>query len=247
MSLPKIILGIPGYWKTRDEFVKAMARDGNGYIYTGNHIGNLKEPKELFEVDMSEYNPYVAEAFEVAGNGSFKKEHINQLNEHKSIIYLFGEGGSIEKVLDMMEVASAVLHAGGIAVNVESSGRASTKEEWIEITNSRDIAQVFAAFIQMSREKNTFYTTGMHSFGYSDVETTSENITGPEVSAIFRIFCLYNIVEKPKITDGETFSTDPNSPIYLLKHKKCTMFEEEDPFYNPFGVWNLIRNHRPKN
>ncbi|MDY8025228.1 DUF4261 domain-containing protein [Paenibacillus polymyxa] len=247
MNLPKIILGIPGYWKTRNEFIEAMAREGNGYIYAGNHIGNLKNPKDFFDVDMSEYNPYVAEAFEVAGNGSFKRKHIDQLNEHKSIIYLFGEGGSIEKVLDIMEAASAVLHAGGIAVNVESSGRASTKEEWLEITSSRDIAQVFTAFIQMSREENTFYTTGMQSFGFPDVEITSENITGSEVSTLFRVFCLYNIVEKPKITDGETFSTDPSSPIYLLKHKKCKMFEEEDPFYNPLGVWNLIRNHRPKN
>lgn len=244
MELPKIILGVPGYWKNRNEFKEAMARKGNGYIYMGNHIGSLEHPGDFFDVDMSEYNPYVAEAFEIAGNGSFDKDDINNLKNHKSIVYIFGEGGSLDKVLKIMEVASAVLQAGGIAVNVESSGRARTKADWLEIASNKEISRVFTAFIQMSRENNTFYTTGMQSFGHPDVMITSEDITGIEVETLFRVFCLYNLIEKPKITSGETFSLDSNSPVYLLKLENCTMFEEDDPFYNPYGVWNLVFHHQ---
>ncbi|RNB51667.1 DUF4261 domain-containing protein [Brevibacillus gelatini] len=245
MGIPTIILGVPGYWKSRDDFKEAMLRKGNGYIYMGNHIGNLENPDVFFEVDMNEHNPYVTEAFEIAGNGSFSVEDIYDLKNHNSIVYIFGEGGSVDNVMKIMEVASAVLNAGGIAVNVESSGRASTKKDWLEITSSQDITKVFTRIIQMSRDNNTFYTTGMHCFGYPDVVTTYEGNTGKEVATLFRVFCLYNLVEKPKINAGETFSLDSSSPVYLLKHEECTMFESDDPFYNPYGVWRLVRHHRP--
>lgn len=247
VEVPKIILGVPGFWGNRDEFREAMARNGNGYIYMGNHIGNFEKPEVFFEVEISDYNHYVAEAFEIAGNESFTKEDINNLKKHKSIVYIIGEGGSLDKAMKIMEVASAVLHAGGIAVNVESSGRARTKNDWLDITSSKEITRVFTAFIQMARENNIFYTTGMHNFGYRDVITLSEGITGNEVEKLFKVFCLYNLIENPKMNDGETFSLDPNSPVYLLEQENCTMFEEDDPFYNPYGVWNLVRHHRPEN
>lgn len=246
MDLPKIVLGIPGFWKTRNEFKEAMIRKGNGYIYLGNHIGNFEKPEEFFEIDISDYNQYVAEAFEIAGNGSFSKDDVNNLKKHNSIVYIISDGGTLENVLRIMEVASAVLHAGGIAVNVESSGRACTKKDWLDITNSKEITKVFTAFIQMSRDNNIFYTTGMHSFGYPDVLTTTVEMAAAEIEQLFKVFCIYSIIEKPKINDGETFSLDLNSPIFLLKKEKCTMFEEDDLFFNPYGIWNLIRHHQPK-
>lgn len=221
MDLPKIVLGIPGFWKTRNEFKEAMIRKGNGYIYLGNHIGNFEKPEEFFEIDISDYNQYVAEAFEIAGNGSFSKDDVNNLKKHNSIVYIISDGGTLENVLRIMEVASAVLHAGGIAVNVESSGRACTKKDWLDIINSKEITKVFTAFIQMSRDNNIFYTTGMHSFGYPDVLTTTVGMAAAEIEQLFKVFCIYSIIEKPKINDGgETFSLDLNSPIFLLKKRK---------------------------
>lgn len=243
-ELPKIILGIPGYWETRDEFKEAMVRKGNGYLYAGNHIVNLHNPGRLIEVELHGHNPYVAEAFAIAGNGSFSETDMNDLQNHKSIVYLLADGGSLENVLSIMEAASAVLHAGGIAVNVESSGRARTKKDWLEIAGSEEMASVLTAFIQMARENDVFYTSGMHCFGYPDVMTTSEKITGREVEELFSVFCLYHLMESPTMKDGETFSLDPDAPIYLLKKEQCTMFEADEPFYNPYGVWNLVP-HRP--
>ncbi|WP_110934035.1 DUF4261 domain-containing protein [Paenibacillus bouchesdurhonensis] len=242
-NIPKIVLGIPGVWEDRNAFKDAMTRSGNGYIYLGNHIGYLEKPDQFYEVNISEHNPYIAEAIEIGGHGLFSKEDVEQLRKHRSIIYLITEGGTLEKVINVMEVASAILNAGGIAVNVESSGRARTKKDWLEITKSKDITRLFSAFIQMSQENEVYYTTGMHCFGLRDVKTASEGITARDVATLFRIFCLYNLDEKPQINDGETFSLDPSSPIYLLKQEECTMFDEEDPYFNPYGVWNMIRHH----
>ncbi|OAB45515.1 DUF4261 domain-containing protein [Paenibacillus glacialis] len=246
MASPKIILGIPGIWTNREDFKEAMARKGNGYLYMGNHIGNLDKPDHLYEVDISEHNPYIAEAIEISGYGLINKDDIERLKTHSSIIYLIGEGGSFDKILNIMDVASAVLNVGGIAVNVESSGRSRSKEDWLEISKSKDISKIFSAFIQMSQEGSTFYTTGMQCFGLRDVITSAENITAREVATLFKVFCLYNLDEKTKINDGETFSLDPSSPIYLIEQEKCTMFEEDDPYFNLYGVWNMIRHHHPK-
>lgn len=237
---PKIILGIPGYWKTRDELKEAIVRKGNGYLYAGNQISSLHNPGPFIELELHGHNSFVAEAFEIAGNGSFSEEDISNLKNHQSIVYLLGEGGSIENVLSIMEAASAVLHAGGIAVNVESSGRARTKEDWLEIAASKEIEMVFTAFIQMARENDMFYTTGMHSFGYPDVMTSSEQLSGSEAATLFRVFCLYSLIDRPTMNDGETFSLDPEAPVYLLKKENCTMFEADEPFYNPYGMWNLV-------
>lgn len=246
MDLPKIILGIPGNWINRNDFKNMMARNGDGYIYMGNHVGRLDNPEEFFEVDISEPNPYIAEFMDINGNGLFDIEDIEKIKTHKSIIYLISEGGSLERVQCLMKAASAVLSAGGIAVNVESSGRACTKEAWIDATNSKDITKLFSAFIQMSREGDTFYTTGMQNFGLRDIKTSIKGMSGREITTLFRVFCLYNLDENPIINDGETFSIDSSGPIYLLEQENCTMFEEDDPFYNPYGVWNLVRHHRAK-
>ncbi|MFP7412697.1 DUF4261 domain-containing protein [Priestia filamentosa] len=247
MALPKIILGIPGIWTNRNDFKDSMARNGDGYVYLGNHIGHLDNPNEFFEVDISEQNPYIAEAMEFGGNRAFDPEEIDKIRKHKSIVYLISEGGSLERIQSIMKAASAILSAGGIAVNIESSGKACTKEAWIAAAKSKDMTRLFSIIIQMSQEEDTFYTTGMHCFGLRDVITSVEEISAREVATLFRVFCLYNLDENPVIHDGETFSLDPSSPIYLLKQENCMMFEEDDPFYNPYGVWNLVRYHQPKN
>lgn len=247
MQTPKIVFSIPGIWKDREHFKKEMLRKGNGYIYMGNHIGKLEQPNQFIEVDMGEFNPYITEVIEFNGRGVLQKEDIENIKAHQSIIYLIGESGTIENTLKMMDVASAVLEAGGIVVNVESSGRARSKQDWLEINKSRDIQKVFSAFIQMSRQDNTFFTSGMHCFGHRDLIASAENASTKEIATLFRIFCLYNLNENPKIRNGETFSISKDSPTYLLREAVCTLFDKDDLCFNPYGVWDLIRYHVPKN
>lgn len=237
-KFPKIILGIPGCWETREEFKHALIK--NGYMCIGNLISRLEKTEAFFEVEMEGYNPFVVEAFETARNGSFSGEELNNLKKFKSIVYIIGEGGSVEKVLSIMEVASAILRAGGLAVNVESSGRARTKQDWLQITNEKNIVGMFTAFIQMAYENDLFYTAGMKCFGYPDVTCAVESMTGAEITELFSEFCLYNLIENPEINDGETFSLAADAPVFLMKREKCQLFEENHLFYNPYGVWNLV-------
>ncbi|NGY86594.1 hypothetical protein F6Y05_17475 [Bacillus megaterium] len=49
-------------------------------------------------------------------------------------------------------------------MNVESSGKATTKDNWLEYVNNGTENRAFVAFVQMSREEDVFYTCGMHNF-----------------------------------------------------------------------------------
>lgn len=55
------------------------------------------------------------------------------------------------------------------------------------------------------------------------------------------IFCLYNLIEKPSLTDHSTFSIDANSPHFILQHTECRHFSEDELFYNQYGIWALVK------
>ncbi|MED3887662.1 hypothetical protein [Priestia aryabhattai] len=145
---PKIILGIPGTWKDRQAFKDKFNESQREFVYLGEHIGKLQTPEYLYQIEfVDEHIPYVAEAFELGGNGSFTKGDIETLQSHRSMVYILAEGGSLEQVIEIMSVAKAVLQSGGLAVSVESSGKATTKNNWIEYVNNGTENRAFAAFV----------------------------------------------------------------------------------------------------
>lgn len=237
---PKIFLGIPGTWKDRQAFKDKFNESQREFVYLGEHIGKLQTPEYLYQIEfVDEHIPYVAEAFELGGNGSFTKGDIETLQSHRSMVYILAEGGSLEQVIEIMSVAKAVLQSGGLAVSVESSGKATTKNNWIEYVNNGTENRAFAAFVQMSREEDVFYTCGMHNFGYKDLLTSTSNTNPAETVELFQTFCLYTLIENPVFNSGETFSVDPKAPVFQLRAESCVLFESDDPFYNPYGVWRL--------
>ncbi|RDZ17777.1 hypothetical protein C3744_02470 [Priestia megaterium] len=82
-------------------------------------------------------------------------------------------------------------------------------------------------------------TCGMHNFGYKDLLTSTSNTNPAETVGLFQTFCLYTLIENPVFNSGETFSVDPKAPVFQLSAESCVLFESDDPFYNPYGVWRL--------
>ncbi|RJS67252.1 DUF4261 domain-containing protein [Priestia filamentosa] len=242
MENSRIILCIPGPWKDKSEIVEAIARKSEGYILAGNHLSKLVEPSNFFEVEIYDYDEYLAEAFEIAGNGTFSKPQLNQIENHSLAIYLIAEGGSIDKVAKLVEAAYALLEAGGFGVKIESSGIASTGEKWRSLCgNINDEVSLFNAFVTIIEETDFYYTCGMHCFGLSDVITFKNQVSTEYAQDLMRIFCLYNLVERPKLVDSSTFSIDEHNPSFILKHTKCRHFSESHPFHNKYGIWALVK------
>ncbi|MES9699716.1 DUF4261 domain-containing protein [Bacillus sp. JJ927] len=241
MEGSKIILCIPGLWKNRSEIVESVARQSEGYIFAGNSIGKLGEPIGFFEAEIYGYNEHLAEAFEIAGNGKFTEEQLDCIKNHFLTVYLVGEGGSIDKVVKILEVANVLLRAGGLGVKVESSGTANTIEEWANIYNTNDTVDLFQAFVTVVQETDFYYTCGMHCFGLPDVIAFKNQVTTQYAQDLMRIFCLYNLIEQPKLENGSTFSIDENSPSFILRYAECRHFPEDHVFYNKYGIWALVK------
>ncbi|WP_156172246.1 hypothetical protein [Paenibacillus dauci] len=67
------------------------------------------------------------------------------------------------------------------------------------------------------------------------------NLQGIEVQSIMQYFGLYTILEKPALNTNDTFSINKDCSNFLLKHSEYGGFEKDDLFYNPYGVWALIK------
>lgn len=183
------------------------------------------------------HDKQLKEAFSYAG--SFSSEQLGAIEKHSCTLYVIGKGGSIEDANKMLDVGLALLNAGGIAVKVESSGVAHTVENWTSAAQAKEIHNTFRSFVTFVGEEEFYYSCGMHCLGYPDVVVLKDDYNPSEVVKLMETFLLYNLYEKPVLKSGETFSIDINSPYYILNHKPCTYFEEEHPFYNPYGVWEL--------
>lgn len=242
MNDEKIVLCIPGLWKDRSELVGAIARNSDGFILAGNYISKLKEDTDsFFEVELDGYNEQLAEAFEIAGNGTFSKKELSTLNKHSLTIYLIGEGGSFHQITKIVEVAYALLKAGGLGVKVESSGVANTIEKWSRVNNTKDMVELFECFVSVVEDTDFYYSCGMHCFGLPDVIAFKNQISPSYAQELIRIFCLYSLIENPNLIDGSTFSIDENSPSFILRQTPCRHFPEDDLFHNKYGIWAMVK------
>lgn len=241
MESPKVVLCIPGLWRNRSELMEAIVRKSEGYMFAANYISKLGDPSVFFEVDIYEHDERVAEAFEIAGYNSFTEKDLDLIRKHSLTLYLIGDGGSIEKVRKLVDTANALVKAGGLGVKVESSGTANTIENWNDMYHTNDAVELFQAFVTVVEEEGFYYTCGMHCFGLPDVITFKDQVTPQYAQELMNIFCLYNLIEKPSLTDHSTFSIDANSPHFILQHTECRHFSEDELFYNQYGIWALVK------
>ncbi|NGY79957.1 DUF4261 domain-containing protein [Bacillus megaterium] len=120
-------------------------------------------------------------------------------------------------------------------MNVESSGKATTKDNWLEYVNNGTENRAFAAFVQMSREEDVFTPVVCIIFGYKDLLTSTSNTNPAETVELFQTLCLYTLIENPVFNSGETFSVDPKAPVFQLREESCVLFESDDPFITLMG------------
>lgn len=133
------------------------------------------------------------------------------------------------------------MKAGGLGVKIENSGLSSTPANWNFVNKKRDVPLIFDTFVNLVQADNNYYSCGMHCFGLPDVICFRNQVEYQQASQLIRTFCLYNIIEKPDLNDNETFSISHQTPHYLLRHTGCNHFDKDHLFYNPNGIWELIR------
>ncbi|MGE7879290.1 DUF4261 domain-containing protein [Peribacillus muralis] len=237
MSENKIIIGIPGKWKNRMELIQAVAAKSEGYLLAGNIFHN-KEKNITFQAEIQDHEPALKETFSYASKGNFPESLLEEINKHTFTVYILADISGTGTVADLIDAGAAILRAGGMAVKIETTGLAHSKEDWLKLHQSPDILSVYAHFVTIIGEEDYYCSFGMKSFGLPDAVTLN-TMSPKEAAALLNTFNYYHVGERPLFTNGETFSIQQDAPDFTLTSLQDFRYEEDHPFYNPFGLWNL--------
>jgi hypothetical protein len=237
MENTQIVIGIPGNWMNRTEIIQAVASKSEGYLMAGNIIQNAQ--KNIgFQAEVYEYDPNLSESFKYASREAIPKEVLDDLENHTFTLYVITDVKDIQDVKNVVDLGAGLLKAGGIAVKIENSGVAHSKEEWLKLQNNSEYFPLYSHFVTLVGEENVYYSCGMQVFSLPDVITSSK-LSPQETADLINNFNLYNLVERPSIKDGETFSVGQNTPLMRISIFNDSRYGKDNLFYNPFGLIEL--------
>jgi hypothetical protein len=88
-------------------------------------------------------------------------------------------------------------------------------------------------------EDGSVFSCGMHNLGYPDTIVSNEEFQ--YAVDLISIFGCYQLVEKPEIIAGQTFSKEAGAPRFRITNEMNPPYKDEELFTNPFGMWRLSR------
>ena len=236
----EIIVCIPGTWENHTKFIESVVVSTNGdFMFAGFVLAHPKGNDHV-ELEFYDADEQMAEAFKFGGQGKLSDATLDQIAQHQSVVYLhfpFDIVSQKERIAKFTEVLS---RCGGIAVKLETSGAAHEWERWFELLNSDNLFDTYCASVVLVGDKDFYYSCGMHNFGLPDVQI-SNKFDAPEAADLMNQFSYWQIVEKPVLKAGHTFSLAADSPHFRLELSKDKRHSKDDLFYNPNGLWELQR------
>lgn len=238
----EVVIGIPGKWADQRELSRALNLamiENGGYTFMGPFLGNVKT-ESVFEVYMEGHDENMKEAFKCAATSKFEDSLFEEIGEHTATVYIISKKVGQDVARELVHAVSDILKAGGLAVKIETTGVAHTKETWLkmqaEIKNpENEVPQLHGHFLTLTNYGDFFYTFGMKTFGLPDVAVPSK-VLGDEASHVLQNLSFYLLNQHPEIHSGETYSAGIEAPFYVMEIKEDERYEKEDSFHNPFGI-----------
>jgi hypothetical protein len=236
----EMIVCIPGTWESRKDFLESIVLTTNGDFMFAGMI--LFHPKDKDHVELEFCEPYdqMAEAFAYAGQGKLTDETINTIARHKSVVYLHFPLDIESQRLRLAKFTEVISRSGGIAVKLETSGIAHEWERWFSLLRSENPFDHYCASVVLTGDERHYYSCGMHNFGLPDVQI-SRSFDMQEAADLMNQFNYYQIVEKPSLESGHTFSLTADSPRFRIELLMDERHPDDDLFHNPHGLWDLTR------
>ena len=101
----RIITCVSGDWHTQSELVASIARQSERFLFAGYVIVDVYNG-DSFTLEIQNRDSELSEAFAIAGNGHIEQETLRRIRDHKCVLYLIGESGSVETVKKMLRATS---------------------------------------------------------------------------------------------------------------------------------------------
>ncbi len=238
----QIILCIPGRWEAWESFLRDLVVSSEGTYFALGNILMEVAGEAPFTTAFHPHDDRMRDAFASAGSVTrISKETLAAIDEHASVIYLIGPGGSAGAAESIAYAAAAVLRAGGLGVKVETAGKAFSPEDWHRHLAEEESPALYPMFVvdSITDESGAVYSCGMHNLGLKDTI-----VGGADFQAsvdLISAFSYYQLVDAPTITSGQTFSVDAEAPVYRIAEEKSQPSAGYELFENPYGVWRLTR------
>ncbi|HZY37987.1 MAG TPA: hypothetical protein VFE53_15120 [Mucilaginibacter sp.] len=235
----KSIICIPGYWK---DPVEIFGRTEGKLALVGNAILMDIKNKTHYTFELCGRDKKMRKSFDAAGKVTgVSSDFLDEIEKHTSVIYITGDTGNFRDAKSIANAAALICDTGGIGVKVETTGKAFKKSKWLKFVEAGDDASLYELFVldSLMMEDGTTYSCGMHNIGYRDVMVSG--LEFKEAQHLVRIFNYHRVIDKPIIKTGETFSLSMQSPIYFITNELQQPYIDEELFYNPFGMWRLVR------
>ena len=231
----RTILCIPGTWADRTEFLAACSRAG--LAAAGVFIVDTLRGQHI-EFEHRGHDDRMTEAFESSSGGEVAGEELAAITNHKSVVYLIGGEGDLDKLRSLVELATRLLPLGGLGIKVDSAGVAAPIERWLALSVKFEPFGLIRCFALVATGDNDAYSCGMHNLGFPDANVDGVPIA--EAKKTIDRFNLYQLLERPTLTDGQTFAAEQGARGYRLKKLEDSRWPKDDPFHNPFGLWDLV-------
>jgi hypothetical protein len=234
----KKIICIPGYWVDK---VEIYSGTNGALMIVANYLAD-NETERQYEVEVSLHDPKIKRSFEIAGKVTgVTNEFLQEVDKHKSVIYIIGKTGDFKELKLMAETAAKLLKVGGIGVKVETTGKAFEKDRWEALANAGLDENLYELFVldSLLNEDGTVYSCGMHNLGLKD--TIISGLDVEDALRVISIFNYYQVNDKPVIKSNHTFSNEGSSPRYIISDEFNQPYIGHELFENPFGMWRLTR------
>lgn len=236
------IFSIPGNWAGFEEFHgELLTATGAAYMVVGDSMINGMD-KRQYKLEFYDAEERMEQAFRVAGKSTAIEEQVlKEIAGHKAVIYLLGETGNLEDAALFAKAGLALLNAGGIAINVETAGKAFSKSAWQEVMAEVPDVDLYQLFVYDSiiSDDGTVFSCGMHNLGYKDTVVSGED--SADAINLIRLFGYYQLADQPAIRHGQTFQPTAGSPHYQVTEEFNSPHEPGSIHHNPFGIWRLTK------
>jgi hypothetical protein len=236
----EMIVCVPGTWESRKAFLEAIVTTTSGeFMFAGMILAHPKG-KDHVELEFYERCDQMAEVFSHAGQGKLSDETLTKITHHKSVVYLHFPRDITSQRFRLVKFTEVISRCGGIAVKLENSGIAHEWERWFSLLRSDNPFDTYCASVVLTGDHQHYYSCGMQGLGLPDAQISSD-FDIQEAADLLNQFNYYQLVEKPNLESGHTFSLTADSPRFRIELLTDERHSGDDLFHNPHCVWDLTR------
>lgn len=216
--MTELILAIPGPWPKQASLLEAvLTLDPPGTYFLG--AGMLAHPAGRDHVPMI-----------------FAEE------ESGGVSCLFFPPNLPQERERVMKFTRVIQRAGGLHVEVESSGARHEWDRWFALLEGNRFDH-YCAIVTLTGDERRYHSLGMGAFGLADC-SVPRDLDRVAAADLMNRFNYWRISANPELATGETFSVTADSPSYRLNLVPDSRHDPEDARHNSEGVWELSLANR---